>query len=79
MDLQLLMEIKWNLSERYDLNQESAGPLMPMHDCRRVRSMVWSMVSKAALRSRRRRMLSEPESDASRRSFVTWSRAVSVL
>ena len=25
MDLQLLMEMKWNLSERYDLNQESAG------------------------------------------------------
>ena len=74
MDLQLLMEVKWNLSESYDLNQESAGPLMPMHDCRRVRSMV----SKAALRSRRR-MLSEPESDASRRSFVTLSRAVSVL
>ena len=41
--------------------------------------MVWSMVSKAALRSRRRRMLSEPESDVSRRSFVTLSRAVSVL
>jgi len=78
-DLQLLMEMKWNLSERYDLNQESAEPVMPMDDSRRLRSMVWLMVSKAALRSRRSRMVSEPESDASRRSFVTLSRAVSVL
>jgi hypothetical protein len=60
MDLQLLMKMKWNLSERYDLNQEFVEPVMPMHDCRRLRSMEWSMVSKAALRSRRRRMLSEP-------------------
>ena len=79
LDVQLLMEMKWNLSERYELNQESAEPVMPMDDCRRLRSMVWLMVSKAALRSRRRRMVSEPESDASRRSLVTLRRAVSVL
>ena len=36
-------------------------------------------VSKAALRSRRRRMVREPESEESRRSLVTLSRAVSVL
>ena len=36
-------------------------------------------VSKAALRSRRRRMVREPESEESRRSFVTLIIAVSVL
>ena len=30
-DFQLLMEIRWNLTESYDLNQESLEPVMPMH------------------------------------------------
>lgn len=37
------------------------------------------MVSKAALRSRRMRMLMEPESEDNSRSFVTLIRADSVL
>ena len=37
------------------------------------------MVSKAALRSRRMRMVSSPESDAMRRSLVILMSAVSVL
>lgn len=78
-DVQLFMEMYCNLLERYDENQESAEPEMPMWDCKRRRRMEWSMVSKAALRSRRRSKEREPESEASRRSFVTLMRAVSVL
>ena len=79
LDLQLLMLMYWCLSERYDLNQESAVPVIPREDSRRVRRMEWLMVSKAALRSRRMRMLREPVSEERRRSFVTLRRAVSVL
>ena len=41
--------------------------------------MVWLMVSKAAERSRRMRMLSWPESEERSRSLVTLRRADSVL
>uniref|UniRef100_A0A3B3D5V5 C2H2-type domain-containing protein n=1 Tax=Oryzias melastigma TaxID=30732 RepID=A0A3B3D5V5_ORYME len=41
--------------------------------------MEWDIVSKAALRSRRMRMVMSPESAARRRSFVIFMRAVSVL
>ena len=41
--------------------------------------MVWEMVSKAALRSRRMRIVKSPESAAMRRSLVILTRAVSVL
>jgi len=40
--------------------------------------MEWLKVSKAAERSSRRRMEREPESEASRRSFVTLISVVSV-
>lgn len=59
------------------MNQERAVPEMP-RCCRRCSRMEWLMVSKAAERSSRRRMEREPESEASRRSFVTLSSAVSV-
>lgn len=42
---------------------------MPMED-NLLRRMVWEIVSKAALRSRRMRMDSKPESAAIRRSLV---------
>ena len=48
-------------------------------ECRWSRRMVWSKVSKAADKSRRMRREGEPESAAIRRSFVTLTRAVSVL
>ena len=48
-------------------------------DFKRLRRMGWFTVSKAALRSRRRRMVREPESEESRRSLVTLRRAVLVL
>ena len=44
-----------------------------------VSRMLWLTVSKAALRSRRMRMLREPVSAEVRRSFRTLRRAVSVL
>ena len=42
---------------------------MPMED-NLLRRMVWEIVSKAAVRSRRMRMESKPESAAIRRSLV---------
>ena len=42
---------------RYDFNQERAVPVMLREDSRRERRMAWLMVSKAAVRSRRMRML----------------------
>lgn len=41
--------------------------------------MVWSTVSNAAVKSRRMSSDGDPESTVIRRSFVTLSRAVSVL
>ena len=46
---------------------------------KRSRSNGWEMVSKAAERSRRMRMVSKPSSAARRRSLVILARAVSVL
>ena len=49
----LLADTFWNRSYRYDLNQARAVLWIPNVYSRRVRSMVWSIVSKAAERSRR--------------------------
>ena len=51
---------------------------MPM-DASLLRSMVWEMVSKAAVRSNRMRMVRRPESAAMRSASVILMRAVSVL
>ena len=64
---------------RYEVNQFRAESEMPMVECRRWRRMLWSMVSKAAVRSRRIRSDVEPASAVIRRSLVTLTRAVSVL
>ena len=64
--------------ERYDLNQSRGVSEMPI-DANLSRRVVWEMVSKAALRSRRMRMDNSLESAAIRRSFVILRRAVSVL
>ncbi len=53
--------------------------MMLREDSKRERRIVWLMVSKAAVRSRRMRMLRWPESEEMRRSLVTLRRAVSVL
>lgn len=60
------------------MNQQRAVLVMPI-DSNRLRRMEWLTVSKAALRSRRRRMVREPESEERSRSLVTLRSAVSVL
>ena len=52
--------------ERYDLNQSRGVSEIPI-DANLSRRVVWEMVSKAALRSRRMRMDNSPESAAIRR------------
>ena len=47
----LLTDTFWNRSYRYDLNQANAVLWIPYVYSRRVRRMVWSIVSKAAERS----------------------------
>ncbi len=77
-DLWSLIFTKCWQSVRYEVNQQSAVPVIPV-PARRSRSSVWEMVSNAALRSRRMRMVSSPESAAWRRSLVILTRAVLVL
>lgn len=68
----------WCLSVRYDVNHESATPVIPM-SARRSRSSGWEMVSNAALRLRRMSMVRGPESAARTRSLVILTRAVLLL
>ena len=52
----LLLHLTWKeRDDKYDLNQSKAELWIPNQDNRRVSSMLWSMVSKAAERSRRQR------------------------
>ena len=67
------------LPVRYDLNHSRAVPDMPTECCSRVIRIVWSIVSKAAVRSSSTRIEQYPESAAIRRSLTTFRRAVSVL
>ena len=76
---QLFMWMNCCLSERYEVNQERAVPVMLMRDSRRVRRMEWLMESKAAVRSSRMRMLRWPVSADRRRLLLILMRAVSVL
>ena len=66
-------------SVRYDVSQVRASSVMWTRDFRRESRMEWLIVSKAAVRSRRMRIESRPESEERRRSLVTLRRAVSVL
>ena len=75
----MLMLMNCCLCVRYDYSQERAVPVTLRDDSRRERRMLWLMVSKAAVRSRRMRTLRWPESEERRRSLVTFRRAVSVL
>ena len=60
------------------MNQERVLWVRPM-EVRRSRRMLWEIVSKAAVRSRRMSIVRCPESAAIRRSLVIFARAVSVL
>lgn len=55
-EVQLLTLMNCCLFVRNDLNLESAVPVMSRENSRQQRRMVWQMVSKAAVRSRKRRM-----------------------
>ena len=59
--------------------KDRARSQIPKTLSRLVRRMLSSIVSKAALKSRRVRIEIEPEAEAVRRSFKTQRRAVSVL
>ena len=67
------------LSRRYDLNHLKVSPLIPNEWFNRSKSFWWSMVSKAALRSKSVNMAPTSESTAWMISFCTRRRAVSVL
>ena len=53
--------------------------LIPTHCSRRDKRVLWSTVSKAALRSTKIKMAFSQESRVRSRSFVTFNKAVSVL
>ena len=73
------MKMNWFRSVRYDVSQVRALSVMCKRDFKRDSRMEWLIVSKAAVRSRRMRMDSRPESEERRRSLVTLRSAVSVL
>ena len=75
---ELLTEVDWYLSERYEWNHWSAVDWMPKTEFRRERRIWWSIVSKAAERSNKRTemlLLSRAE----RISFTIRNNMVSVL
>lgn len=75
---QLLMWLNCRLSVRYDWSLERAVPMMRKEDSRRESRIGGPMVLKAAVRSRRTKMLKQSESVERGMSLVTLRRAVSV-
>ena len=78
-ELQLFMLMSCCLSDRQDLSQERAVPVMLREVSRWEKRMAWLMVLKAALRPRRIIMLSRLVSEERRRSLVTLKMTVLVL
>ena len=76
---QLLTEVDWYLSERYDWNNWSAVDWIPKTEFRRERRIWWSVVSKAAERSNKRRTEMLSLSRVERISFTICNKTVSVL
>ena len=76
---ELLTEVNWYLSERYEWNHWSAVDWMPKTEFRRERRIWWSRVSKAAERSNKRRTEMLSLSRAERISFTIRNKTVSVL
>ena len=76
---ELLTEVNWYLSERYEWNHWSAVDWMPKTEFRRERRIWWSRVSKAAERSNKRRTKMLSLSGAERISFTIRNKTVSVL
>ena len=76
---ELLTEVDWYLSERYNWNHWSAVDWMPKTEFRRERRIWWSVLSKAAKRSNKRRTEILSLSRAERISFTIRNKTVSVL
>ena len=77
---ELLTEVDWYLSERYEWNHWSAVDWMPKTEFRRERRIWWSIVSKAAERSpQKRRTEMLLLSRAERISFTIRNNMVSLL
>ena len=76
---ELLNEVDWYLSEKYEWNHWSAVDWMPKTEFRRERRIWWSIVSKAAERSNKRRTEMLSLSRAERISFTIRNKTVSVL
>ena len=76
---ELLTEVDWYLSERYEWNHWSAVDWMPKTEFRRERRIWWSRVSKAVERSNKRRTEMLALSRAERISFTIRNKTVSVL
>ena len=71
LDCTLLTDTFWNRSYRYDLNQARVVLWIPNVYSRWVRRMVWSIVLKAAKRSRSVRSETFPESEARSESVIS--------
>ena len=76
---ELLTEVDWHLSERYDWNHWSAVDWMPKTVFRWDRRIWWSIVSKAAERSNKRRTEMLLLSRVERISSTTCNKTVSGL
>ncbi len=72
------METDWDRSRRYEESRLRAEPEMPNVEVSLASRMLWSIVSKAAERSRRTSAESFCSFIAKSRSFWMRSRAVSV-
>ena len=75
----LLTEVDWYLYERYEWNHWSAVDWMPKTEFRWERRIWWSIVSKVAERSNKRRTEMLSLSRAERISFTICNKTVSVL
>ena len=76
---EVLTEVDWYLSERYDWNHWSAADRMSKTEFRWKRRIWWSVVSKAAERSNKRRTEILSLSRTERILFTTRNKMVSVL
>lgn len=68
-----------NLCGKYDWNHFKAKPLRPTHDSKQENKMWWSIVLKAADRSKSNKEAGLPESTVKIKSLKTFKRAVSVF
>ena len=76
-DFELEATVVWKKLVRNDDNNERAEEVIPNQCFKRWSKILWSIVSNATERSKRRRVVEWPQSKETKISFWTWSRAVS--